>query len=224
MFCPSQLVDSSVTDVFQLCLIHISNAIFCQTILNTREVEHGKEYLVKWKELPYDECSWEMESDITSFRNEIEKFDRIHSQKVTAGKQKSNFCDAMEVKNRQKDFQQCESSPDFLSGGTRCSSSSWVFDWHFVMTNPPSDSVIFLIKIKVHCTRISSKGWISYVFLGPNRPMWYLPMKWDLVGLFSLLFQFHHFLLTFYLQLNSVLNLSDNYSRVQAKQYRVLHS
>lgn len=72
---------------------------------------------MKWKELPYDECSWEVESDITSFRSDIEKFDRIHSQKLTAGKQKSNFRDAMEVKSRQKDFQQCESSPDFLSGG-----------------------------------------------------------------------------------------------------------
>lgn len=86
--------------------------------LNTRDVEHGKEYLVKWKELPYDECSWEVESDIASFHSEIEKYDRIQSQKVSAGKQKSNLRDAMEVKNKQKDFQQCESSPDFLSGGT----------------------------------------------------------------------------------------------------------
>lgn len=89
----------------------------CQIILNTREVELGKEYLVKWKELPYDECSWEMGSDIESYQSEIEKFERIQSRKGSAGKQKSNLRDAMEVKNRQKDFQQYESSPDFLSGG-----------------------------------------------------------------------------------------------------------
>ncbi|XP_057800012.1 CHD3-type chromatin-remodeling factor PICKLE-like isoform X2 [Salvia miltiorrhiza] len=87
-------------------------------IIACREVEHGKEYLVKWKELPYDESSWEVESDIASFHSEIEKYDRIQSQKVSAGKQKSNLRDAMEVKNKHKEFQQCESSPDFLSGGS----------------------------------------------------------------------------------------------------------
>ncbi|KAH6757889.1 chromatin remodeling factor CHD3 [Perilla frutescens var. hirtella] len=87
-------------------------------IIACRDLEHGKEYLVKWKELPYDECSWEAESDIASFQSEIEKFDRIQSRKTSAGKQKSNLRDAMEVKNRQKDFQQYESSPDFLSGGS----------------------------------------------------------------------------------------------------------
>ncbi|KAL8475219.1 hypothetical protein ACS0TY_031582 [Phlomoides rotata] len=89
-------------------------------IIACREVEQGKEYLVKWKELPYDECSWELESDIASFHLEIEKYDRIQSRhgKVSAAKQKSNLRDAMELKNRQKDFQHFESSPDFLTGGS----------------------------------------------------------------------------------------------------------
>ncbi|KAL8539594.1 hypothetical protein ACS0TY_001269 [Phlomoides rotata] len=89
-------------------------------IIACREVEQEKEYLVKWKELPYDECSWELESDIASFHQEIEKFDRIQSRhgKVSAAKQKSSLRDAMELKNRQKDFQHYESSPDFLCGGS----------------------------------------------------------------------------------------------------------
>lgn len=91
--------------------------ILVDRIIACRDVEHGKEYLVKWKELSYDECSWERASDIASFASEIEKFERIQSRRVSAGKQKSTLREVVEVKNRQKDFQQYESSPDFLSGG-----------------------------------------------------------------------------------------------------------
>ncbi|KAK4415413.1 CHD3-type chromatin-remodeling factor PICKLE [Sesamum alatum] len=88
-------------------------------IIACREVEEEKEYLIKWKELPYDECYWELESSIASFHKEIEKFNRIQSphDKVSV-KQKSNLRDAMESKKKQKEFQQYESSPDFLSGGS----------------------------------------------------------------------------------------------------------
>ncbi|KAL0291025.1 UNVERIFIED_CONTAM: CHD3-type chromatin-remodeling factor PICKLE [Sesamum angustifolium] len=88
-------------------------------VIACREVEEGKEYLIKWKELPYDECYWELESSVASFHKEIEKFNRIQSRhdKVSV-KQKSNLRDAMESKKKQKEFQQYESSPDFLSGGS----------------------------------------------------------------------------------------------------------
>ncbi|KAL0323654.1 UNVERIFIED_CONTAM: CHD3-type chromatin-remodeling factor PICKLE [Sesamum calycinum] len=87
-------------------------------VIACREVEEGKEYLIKWKELPYDECYWELEPSVASFHKEIEKFNRIQSRhdKVSV-KQKSNLRDAMESKKKQKEFQQYESSPDFLSGG-----------------------------------------------------------------------------------------------------------
>ncbi|KAI3467977.1 hypothetical protein Pfo_024640 [Paulownia fortunei] len=89
-------------------------------IIACREVEEGKEYLVKWKELPYDECYWELKSNIASFHKEIEKFNGIQSRhdKVSAAKQRSNLRDAMELKKKQKEFQQYESSPEFLSGGS----------------------------------------------------------------------------------------------------------
>ncbi|PQQ21046.1 CHD3-type chromatin-remodeling factor PICKLE [Prunus yedoensis var. nudiflora] len=79
-----------------------------------------KEYLVKWKELSYDECYWESESDISAFRPEIERFNRIQSRKskMLSSKQKSNLKDSMESKKRQKEFQQYEHSPEFLSGGS----------------------------------------------------------------------------------------------------------
>ncbi|KAK4480175.1 hypothetical protein RD792_013237 [Penstemon davidsonii] len=89
-------------------------------IIACREVEEEKEYLVKWKELSYDECYWELESDIASFHKEIERFSRIQSRygKVSAAKEKSNLHDAMESKKKQKEFQHYDSSPEFLSGGT----------------------------------------------------------------------------------------------------------
>ncbi|KAK6162119.1 hypothetical protein DH2020_001960 [Rehmannia glutinosa] len=73
-----------------------------------KEVEEGKEYFVKWNELSYDECSWELESSISSFHKEIEKFNRICSQhdRISAAKQKRHLRDAMELKKKQKEFQQ----------------------------------------------------------------------------------------------------------------------
>ncbi|KAG8375831.1 hypothetical protein BUALT_Bualt10G0141200 [Buddleja alternifolia] len=89
-------------------------------IIACREVEEGKEYLVKWKELAYDECYWEFESEIASFQKEIEKFNGIQARydKVSVAKQKNSLRDAMESKKKQKEFQHFESSPDFLSGGS----------------------------------------------------------------------------------------------------------
>lgn len=79
-----------------------------------------KQYLVKWKELPYDECYWEVEPDISTFQPEIERFHKIQSRshKQLSGKQKSSLKDALEYKKKHKEFQQYEHSPDFLSGGT----------------------------------------------------------------------------------------------------------
>lgn len=79
-----------------------------------------KEYLVKWKELSYDDCYWEFESDISAFQPEIDRFNRIQSRsrKLHSSKQKTSIKDAAESKNKQKEFQQYERSPQFLSGGT----------------------------------------------------------------------------------------------------------
>ena len=73
---------------------------------------------MKWKELPYDECYWESESDIASFQQEIERFNKIKSRrKGSLAKQKSSSHDVTDAKKKQKEFQQYESSPVFLSGG-----------------------------------------------------------------------------------------------------------
>ncbi|RDX76252.1 CHD3-type chromatin-remodeling factor PICKLE, partial [Mucuna pruriens] len=77
-----------------------------------------REYLVKWKELPYDECYWEFESDISAFQPEIERFNRYRSRssKFSSSKQKNSVKDDIELKKHQKEFQHYEHSPEFLSG------------------------------------------------------------------------------------------------------------
>lgn len=74
---------------------------------------------MKWKELPYDECHWELESDISLFQAEIERFNIFQSRtrKISYSKQKSRDNDDAELIKRQKEFQQYEQSPEFLSGG-----------------------------------------------------------------------------------------------------------
>ncbi|KAI4337260.1 hypothetical protein L6164_015699 [Bauhinia variegata] len=88
-------------------------------ILACRGDGDEKEYLVKWKELSYDECYWEFESDISAFQPEIERFNRFQSRsrKHSSSKQKSCFNDGTDTKKQQKEFQQYEQSPYFLSGG-----------------------------------------------------------------------------------------------------------
>ncbi|MCI16172.1 CHD3-type chromatin-remodeling factor PICKLE-like, partial [Trifolium medium] len=77
-----------------------------------------KEYLVKWKELPYDESNWELESDISMFQAEIERFNlfQSRSRKFSYSKQKSSVNNDAELIKQQKEFQQYEHSPEFLSG------------------------------------------------------------------------------------------------------------
>ncbi|PNY01390.1 CHD3-type chromatin-remodeling factor pickle-like protein [Trifolium pratense] len=67
-----------------------------------------KEYLVKWKELPYDESNWELESDISMFQAEIARFNlfQSRSRKISYSKQKSSVNDDAELIKQQKEFQQ----------------------------------------------------------------------------------------------------------------------
>eukprot|EP01018_Ginkgo_biloba_P007663 Gb_18673 [translate_table: standard] len=89
-------------------------------IIGSRMTGDLREYLVKWKELAYDECSWEVENDICAFRAQIERFNSIKAkgQVNTSRKRKGSSIDAKEAKRRRKDFQQYDQTPKFLAGGT----------------------------------------------------------------------------------------------------------
>ncbi|XP_077222222.1 chromatin remodeling factor CHD3 (PICKLE) isoform X2 [Tasmannia lanceolata] len=88
-------------------------------ILASRKSDDGREYLVKWKDISYDECYWEVESDISAFQPQIERFNEIQSRaRKRSLKNKSSIRDAKELKLKQKEFHQYEKSPEFLSGGS----------------------------------------------------------------------------------------------------------
>lgn len=78
------------------------------------------EYFVKWKDLGYDECSWENESDISAFQHQIERFHMILSRKC-----KKTFCGNKNINQNLEDsvythkvFHHYGQTPEFLSGGT----------------------------------------------------------------------------------------------------------
>uniref|UniRef100_A0A0E0DXZ4 DNA helicase n=1 Tax=Oryza meridionalis TaxID=40149 RepID=A0A0E0DXZ4_9ORYZ len=79
-------------------------------ILATRKSSTGeREYYVKWKELTYDECTWENDSDIAVFQPQIERFNEIQSRR----KKSTDKC-----KSVTREIRQYKESPKFLSGGT----------------------------------------------------------------------------------------------------------
>ncbi|CAN6459733.1 unnamed protein product [Victoria cruziana] len=91
-------------------------------ILATRKGSGEREYLVKWKDLPYDECYWEVESDIAAFKLQLERFNSINSRKIKSSftklKTKNNTRDGKDSKRKQSTFKQYEESPKFLTGGS----------------------------------------------------------------------------------------------------------
>jgi chromodomain-helicase-DNA-binding protein 4 len=88
-------------------------------IIACRGEGDDKEYFVKWKELPYDECYWEFESDVSSFQTEIDKFNSINSKRgKSSNKKKDDFySDNTEMRKSHKEFLHYEKSPEFLAGG-----------------------------------------------------------------------------------------------------------
>ncbi|XP_010525929.1 PREDICTED: CHD3-type chromatin-remodeling factor PICKLE-like [Tarenaya hassleriana] len=77
-------------------------------IIACRGEDDEKEYLVKYKELSYEECYWESESDISTFQNEIQRFKDINSRSRRA-KEARQKCNP-------KEFQQFDHSPEFIRG------------------------------------------------------------------------------------------------------------
>ncbi len=77
---------------------------------------HGDvaEYLVKWKELGYDEATWEVKEDVAPFQTEVAKYKSIMAR---GKKRKGTTLDNKEPKRQRKDFKPFENTPKFLVGG-----------------------------------------------------------------------------------------------------------
>jgi chromodomain-helicase-DNA-binding protein 4 len=65
---------------------------------------------VKWKELTYEECTWESESDISAFQPQIERFNEIQSRRKKFGDK---------GKPASREPRHFKETPQFLSGGMR---------------------------------------------------------------------------------------------------------
>jgi chromodomain-helicase-DNA-binding protein 4 len=83
-------------------------------ILDTRNHGDVTEYLVKWKELGYDEATWEVKEDVAPFQTEVAKFKSIMAR---GKKRKGTTLDNKEPKRQRKDFKPFENTPKFLVGG-----------------------------------------------------------------------------------------------------------
>ncbi|KAJ6853702.1 CHD3-type chromatin-remodeling factor PICKLE [Iris pallida] len=89
-------------------------------IIARRKFGNKYEYYVKWKELGYDECTWEVDSDISAFQPQIDRFYKIRSRgrNKSFGKTKVSNREPKDLKHKQKEFRHYEHTPEFLSGGT----------------------------------------------------------------------------------------------------------
>lgn len=90
-----------------------------EKVLDSRQTGNIKEYLVKWKELGYEDISWEVEDDISTFQVQIDRFNTIRARGSvrTTKKRKGSVHESKDAKKKHKDFKAFEETPKFLSRG-----------------------------------------------------------------------------------------------------------
>lgn len=75
---------------------------------------------MKWKDLGYDELTWEAEDDIAPFQAEIHKYGVLMQKGASKALMKRKIAAGLEVKEtkrRRKEFKSYKKTPKFLSGG-----------------------------------------------------------------------------------------------------------
>ncbi|KAL2624235.1 hypothetical protein R1flu_008480 [Riccia fluitans] len=90
-------------------------------ILDSRQNGDVKEYFLKWKDLGYDELTWEAEDDIAPFQAEICKYSAVMQKGAAKALMRRKIAAGLEVKEakrRRKEFKPYKKTPKFLSGGT----------------------------------------------------------------------------------------------------------
>ncbi|KAL4782970.1 SNF2 family N-terminal domain-containing protein [Aspergillus varians] len=82
-----------------------------ERVIGMREGEDGAEYLVKWKRLFYDSCTWEAEELVSDIaQREIDRFLDRSSRPPVSDKKESNFLS-------RKPFEPIKGTPSFLQNG-----------------------------------------------------------------------------------------------------------
>ncbi|KAH7280823.1 hypothetical protein KP509_36G015700 [Ceratopteris richardii] len=92
-----------------------------EKVLDSRQTGDIKEYLVKWKELGYEDISWEVEEDIATFQAQIDRFNKIKSRRAVGStapsKKRKSTGNEKEVAKKRKEFKAFEETPKCLTGG-----------------------------------------------------------------------------------------------------------
>eukprot|EP00250_Pteridium_aquilinum_P017954 c23861_g1_i1 orf=626-5110(-) len=88
-----------------------------EKVLDSRQNGDVREYLVKWKELGYEDISWEVEEDIATFQTQIDRFNKIKSRRAVNPKKRKGPGNEKEVSKKRKDFKAFEETPKSLTGG-----------------------------------------------------------------------------------------------------------
>jgi chromodomain-helicase-DNA-binding protein 4 len=86
-------------------------------ILDTRCVGDVREYNVQWKELGYDEVTWEVEDNVTAFQAEIDKYKSIMAR-PSKKRKRLTLDNNKDLKRQCKDFKPYTKTPNFLVGGS----------------------------------------------------------------------------------------------------------
>lgn len=82
-----------------------------ERVISMRDTDEGTEYLVKWKRLPYDGCTWEDEDLISSIaQHEIDRYLDRSSHPPFSDRSESNPA-------TRKPFETIKSTPSFLQNG-----------------------------------------------------------------------------------------------------------
>ncbi|KAL5341822.1 SNF2 family N-terminal domain-containing protein [Aspergillus crustosus] len=82
-----------------------------ERVIGVREGEDGTEYLVKWKRLYYDSCTWESEELVSNIaQREIDRFLDRSSRPPVSDKKESNYL-------TRKQFEPIKGTPSFLQNG-----------------------------------------------------------------------------------------------------------
>ncbi|KAI5063399.1 hypothetical protein GOP47_0021946 [Adiantum capillus-veneris] len=92
-----------------------------EKVLDSRQTGEVKEYLVKWKELGYEDISWEVEEDIATFQAQIDRFNKIKSRRAVSStinpKKRKGPGNEKETSKKRKEFKAFEETPKCLTGG-----------------------------------------------------------------------------------------------------------
>ncbi|KAL4879527.1 SNF2 family N-terminal domain-containing protein [Aspergillus karnatakaensis] len=82
-----------------------------ERVIGMREGEDGTEYLVKWKRLYYDSCTWESEELVSNIaQREVDRFLDRSSRPPVSDKKESNYL-------TRKPFEPIKGTPSFLQNG-----------------------------------------------------------------------------------------------------------